>query len=69
MISICLYIDIVEQVNLVKLNWDIPRTSLVNLLHTILYYTNAGVSGNAGSNTIWCVADLPDSYVVYPSLA
>ena len=37
MICICLYIDIVEQVNRVKLNWDIPRTSLVNLLHTILY--------------------------------
>jgi len=32
-------------------------------------YTNAGVSGNAGSNTIWCVVDLPDSYVVYPGLA
>ena len=31
-------------------------------------YTNAGVSGNEGSNTIWCVVDLPDSYVVYPSL-
>jgi hypothetical protein len=26
-------------------------------------YTNAGVSGNEGSNTIWCVVDLPDSYV------
>jgi len=38
MISICLYIDIVEQVNMVKLNWDIPRMSLVNLLHTILYW-------------------------------
>ena len=32
-------------------------------------YTNAGVSGNAGSKTIWCVVDLPDSYVIYPSLA
>ena len=30
--------------------------------------TNAGVSGNAGWNAIWCVVDLPDSYVVYPSL-
>ena len=28
-------------------------------------YTNAGVSGNEGSNTIWCVVDLPDPYVVY----
>jgi hypothetical protein len=34
---ICIYIDIVEQVSRVKLNWNIPRTSLVNLLHTILY--------------------------------
>ena len=34
---ICLYIDIIEQVNRVKLTWDIPRTNLVNLLHTILY--------------------------------
>ena len=32
-------------------------------------YTNAGVSGNAGSNTIWCVVDLPDSYVILLSLA
>lgn len=32
-------------------------------------YTNAGVSGNAGSKTIWCVVDLPDSYVILPSLA
>ena len=32
-----MYTDIVEQINRVKLNWDIPRTSLLNLLHTILY--------------------------------
>ena len=32
-------------------------------------YTTDGVSGNAGWNTIWCVVDLLDPYVVYPSLA
>ena len=34
---ICIYIAIVEQVSRVKLNWNIPRTNLINLLHTILY--------------------------------
>ena len=31
-------------------------------------YAKAGASGNEGSNTIWYVVDLPDSYVVYSSL-
>jgi hypothetical protein len=71
------YIRLGFQDSIVKLNPVLLRQCTDVVMRTCSYsveskwpspYTNAGVSGNEGSNTIWYVVDLPDSYVVYPSL-
>ena len=66
------------QDSIVKLNPVLPRQFTYVVMRTFSYsveskwlspYTNSGVSENACWNTIWCVVDLPDSYVIYPRLA
>ena len=71
------YVRLGFQNSIVKLNPVLLRQFTEVVMHAFSYsveskwmspYTNAGVSGNEGSNTIWYVVDLPDSYVLYPSL-
>ena len=71
------YVRLGFQNSIVKLNPVLLRQFTEVVMRTFSYsvesnwmspYTNAGVSGNEGSNTMWYVVDLPDSYVVYPSL-